>query len=92
MSHGFAGLGLGVACFPGSMAGEERKRRRGRGRRVQRADGPTYRILLTDQHLGPPWMLSGQDKGWGNKGQEELMGIKDIKELTCKFRSQTEEI
>lgn len=45
-----------------------------------------------DQHLGPPWTLSGQDKGWGNKDQEGVMGINDIKELTGKFGSQTEEI
>ena len=70
--------------------GEEEER--GRGRRVQRVDGPTYRILLMDQLLGPPWTLSGQDKGWGNKGQEGVMGINNIKELTCKFCSQTEEI
>lgn len=31
MSHGLAGLGLGVACFPGSVAGEEKKRRGGGG-------------------------------------------------------------
>ena len=43
----------------------------GGGRRVPRVDGPTYRILLKDQHLGPPWMLSGQDKGRGNKGQRD---------------------
>ena len=71
MSHGLAGLRLGVASFPGSVAGEERKRRAGAGRRVPRVDGPTYRILLKDQHLGPPWTLSGQDKGRGNKGQRD---------------------
>lgn len=85
MSHGFAGLGLGAACFPGSVAGEERKRRRGRGEEFRRVDGPTYRILLTDQHLVLPGYYQGRTRD-GAKGKRNL-GIKDIKELTCKLKS-----
>lgn len=66
------GWGLGLLAFQ-ALWQEERKRRRGRGRRVQRVDGPTYRIL---PHRPASW--SSLDIIRAGQGMGQIKGKRNL--------------